>query len=107
MEIDDTELFTFTNTDGLEYADKLSPGGSGDPEDARAMLREHGDPYRQHLVIAKLLERQADYLEGESADKGYGKVYLRGYKVALRHTILDLRNGDFLPGGEKFRDRLN
>jgi hypothetical protein len=99
----DEDLLTFTNTDALEYADRL---GGSDPEDSRALLREHGDAYRQHLVIAKLLEEQADHLEDPSADRGYGKIYLRGYKVALRHTITDLRNGDFLPGGHRFERRL-
>lgn len=106
MTINDHDLFTFTNTDALEYADKLSSGGSGDPEYARKLRDEHGEVFHQHLVIAKLLEEQADYLEDPGADRGYGKVYLRGYKVALRHTIADLRNGEFLPDGHRFQDRL-
>jgi hypothetical protein len=69
-------------------------------------LTEHGDLFREHLQLAKLLEEQADHLEDPSADKGYGKIYLRGYKVALRHTIDDLRYGDFLPGGRRWEDRL-
>src|SRR5262249_39850482 len=35
----DSELFVFTDTDELEYGDKLSSDGSGDPEDARQLLR--------------------------------------------------------------------
>lgn len=91
----DHELLTFTDTSGLEYSDKLH---EGDPDEARQLLAEHGEMFRQHLIVALLLERQADYIEGKSADRAYGKIENRGYKCALRHAAADLRLGEFLPG---------
>jgi hypothetical protein len=102
--LNDEQLLTFTDTSGLEYADKLSEPISTDSTEARQLLAQHGDVFRQHLVIAKLLEEQADNLEDPSADKAYGKVNERGYKTALRHTIDDLRDGQFLPGGNRYED---
>jgi hypothetical protein len=99
MSFTDEELLTFTDTAELEYADKLH---EADADEARELLAEHGDTFRQHLVVAKLLEEQADHLERADADKTYGKVELRGYKSGLRHSIADLRRGDFLPGGGRF-----
>jgi hypothetical protein len=101
---DDSRLLTFTDTDPLEYSVLLSRR-KPDKETARKLLAEHGDVFRQHLLIALLLEEQADALEESDADKRYGKVHLRGYKVALRHTIADLRMGDFLPGRGRFAAR--
>ena len=102
---DDEKLLTFTQTEQFEYAGKLSKGPPG-ADEARQLLAEHGDLFREHLQLAKLLEEQADHLEDPGADKAYGKIELRGYKVALRHTIDDLRYGDFLPGGSRLQDRL-
>jgi hypothetical protein len=58
-------------------------------------------------LIALLLEHQVDGLEHPSADKAYGKIELRGYKVALRHAIAGLRDGDFLPSGTRTEDYLS
>lgn len=99
----DEDLLEFTNTKELEYHDKLNRGSGGDATD---LLAKHGGVFRQHLIVAKLLEYQADHLEHSSADKAYGKIELRGYKVALRHTIDDLRDGSFLPGGHRFEENF-
>lgn len=100
--LDDDYLLTFTDTSGLDYADKLH---EADPDEARSLLTQHGEAFRQHLVIAKLLEEQADDLERLDADKTYGKIELRGYKSALRHSVADLRSGEFIPpdGGRYLR----
>ena len=95
MEPTDEELLTFTDTSKLEYADKLH---EADPDEAKQLLAAYGEVFRQHLIVALLLERQADDIEGESADKAYGKIANRGYKSALRHAAADLRLGEFLPG---------
>lgn len=91
----DEELLTFTDTSKLEYSDKLH---EGDPDEAKQLLAEHGEVFRQHLIVALLLEAQADGIEGASADVAYGKIENRGYKSALRHAAADLRLGEFLPG---------
>lgn len=100
----DETLLEFTDPAGLEYVDYLNKPPGADPDEARKLLAEHGDVFRQHLIVAKLLEYQADDLERPDADKAYGTIQLRGYKSALRHTIDDLRNGAFLPGGARFVD---
>src|SRR4051794_30625444 len=71
---DDEQLLTFTDLSELDYRDLLhGPEPGADVERARELLREHGDVFRHHLLIACLLEQQADDIEHPSADKAYGK----------------------------------
>jgi len=91
MALTDDGLLTFDNDELLRYR----------PETAHEMLATHGDAFRYQLVMALALERQASRLEEtEGGVESVGE----GYVQALRHTAADLRQGEYLPGGDIYRE---
>jgi hypothetical protein len=66
--------------------------GNYRPERARQALNEHGDLYRNHLVIAKFLDFWIGNLEQNQAREH--KDFIRGLTEVRAH----LRQADFVPG---------
>lgn len=92
MEPTDDELLMFREASEFDYT--VDDAG---PDEARQLLAEHPELFRQHLIVASLLEQQANSIEGPGADRVYGKIENRGYKRALRDIAGHLRAGEFLP----------
>ncbi|WP_282944523.1 hypothetical protein [Cellulomonas endometrii] len=68
-----------------------------------ALLKEHGDQYRSHLLIAKWIDRwREDYEHTAVAPGEWGNGYTRGIAEVAAH----LRRGDLLPGGVIYDEQV-
>jgi len=95
-----------TDEDLLDFnASTLALGESGA---AQRLLDEHGDIYRAQLVAALWLEDAAKERETSNANVPWPRRtnsdHDVGFAAATKEIIAQLRQGDFLPGGEPFEN---
>jgi hypothetical protein len=68
----------------------------------RTLLQQHGDTYREHLLIARSLEgwsrRHRRFVEGGTTMPGI-RARDEGVIWTLEEVAIHLRQGSFLPGG--------
>jgi hypothetical protein len=88
MALRDEDLFDF-NPDRIEEFD---------PARARQLLSEHGDVYRGHLAVAKILDIHRDRAAEDDTPKGGD--WHEGYIFAVEDIAAHLRKGDYLPGAD-------
>jgi hypothetical protein len=72
----------------------------------RSILEEHGDVYRQQLIVARWIEHWAIGLEENRVTEPGGESYYEGMAAALRDVTAHLRQGDLLPGGVLYEDTM-
>jgi hypothetical protein len=76
--------------------------------DARRLLHEHGEVYRAQLIAACWLEdsqkRRAAESDAVPWPRRTSSDHEAGFEEAVRTIIARLRQGDFLPGGDSYRD---
>lgn len=94
MALTDDELLAF---DG----NRLSTYDEGGARERLA--GEHGDLYRNHLVIARWIEGWRERMS-EDMSPPYNDGRDQGVEYALREVTAHLRQGDFLPGEGSFYD---
>lgn len=88
----DDQLLDFDSSNLADY----------DETTARATLAgEHGDTFRNQLVIARWLSRWVENMDGLGAAD---KAYQEGYERALREVAAHLRQGDLLPGAVLYEE---
>lgn len=88
MTLDDDRLLDFD-------AERLSHYDADEAHDTLA--GEDGDLFRNHLLIAKWIDR---WIENMAGDVVYGDPEnQQGFEQALRELAAHLRQGDFVPGG--------
>jgi hypothetical protein len=88
----------------------LAPGNTElahPPEDARALLDEHGEVYRAQLVAARWLEQWLETVLASSTPGDMSDERKAGFEFGLREVIAHLRQGDFLPGGGIYEQEQN
>ena len=95
-----------TDNDLLEFnASSLVDVEAGD---ARRLLHEHGEVFRAQLIAACWLEgsrkRRAADIESVPWPRRTSPDHEAGFEEAIRAMVARLRQGDFLPGGESYRD---
>ena len=93
MSIDDAELLSFDR-------DRLAD----DQIDPDAMLAEHGDLYRNHLLIARWIKGWRERLNEDSFARS--DDHRSGTDYALGEISAHLEQGDFLPTGQFILDTL-
>ena len=101
MPLSDNDLLDF-DASGLAMADA---------GDARALLREHGDVFRTHLVAARWFEgwlrRRQKSWANDIIGPRHSEDHEEGFAEATRDMVAHLRQGDFLPGGRLYEDEIN
>ena len=77
-----------------------------DPDEARSTLAgEHGELFRNHLVIAHWLDRwRQGIARGPMTDAS--PEWQAGVEYALLEVAAHLRQGDFVPGGDLYEIEL-
>ena len=90
-----------TDEDLLDF--HLPPGPLGTTP--RTLLREYGDLYRSHLLVARWLERHEHTHAVAELAGPIAQAFEDGVRDTLHDVATHLRRGDFLPGGELYKDQ--
>lgn len=95
MTLDDQKLLDF-DTSRLAAWDEV---------DTEQLLTEQPDLYRNHLVIAKWIDRWLEDMTHPSS--GLEGKSEEGFQEGLREISAHLRQGDLLPGGGVFEQTVS
>jgi hypothetical protein len=98
MALTDDELLAFDRGRHANWDEQ-------DEERAQRLLVEQPELFRNHLTIAKWIDRWVEHLQ-EGGDLRPDYEYSKGVIKGLRGIAAYLRQGDLVPGGDILRDNF-